>query len=77
MPGGFNFRLSCARHDFGYRNYKHLISKKAFHGSAHERRADSAFLSDMRHKCRTQPNKTPKERKRCLKVAKAYYNEGS
>ncbi|MGP3980654.1 phospholipase A2 [Streptomyces sp. KR80] len=76
-PGGFDFRLSCARHDFGYRNYKALIGKKAFKGSAHEKRVDKAFLFDMNRQCNTQPDKTDKQRKKCLKTAKAYYDKVS
>jgi len=37
-PFGFPFRKSCARHDFGYRNYK---AAGAF--SANKTRLDSAF----------------------------------
>jgi len=76
-PGGFDFRLSCARHDFGYRNYKELIGKKAFKGSAHERRVDRAFLYDMRQQCMKQPGKTGEQRAKCLTVALAYYNRVS
>ncbi|WP_367040159.1 phospholipase A2 [Streptomyces sp. Je 1-332] len=72
-PGGFDFRLSCARHDFGYRNYKQLIGKKAFAGSTHERRVDKAFLFDMNRQCAAQPHKTKAERAQCRKKAKAYY----
>ncbi|MEU4998986.1 phospholipase A2 [Streptomyces sp. NPDC021622] len=76
-PGGFDFRLSCARHDFGYRNYKELIGKKAFAGSTHERRVDKAFLFDMNRQCAAQPNKTKAERAQCRKKAKAYYDRVS
>ncbi|MEU3739489.1 MULTISPECIES: phospholipase A2 [unclassified Streptomyces] len=76
-PGGFDFRLSCARHDFGYRNYKALIGKKAFTGSTHERRVDKAFLFDMNRQCAAQPHKTKAERTKCRKKAKAYYDRVS
>ena len=76
-PGGFDFRLSCARHDFGYRNYKQLIGKKAFAGSTHERRVDKAFLFDMNRQCAAQPHKTKAERTKCRKKAKAYYERVS
>ncbi|NMO50767.1 phospholipase [Actinoplanes sp. TBRC 11911] len=47
-PIGFDFRLACARHDFGYRNYK------AIGGFAANRaRIDRAFLADLRRKCAT------------------------
>ncbi|MEV0321267.1 phospholipase A2 [Streptomyces sp. NPDC050658] len=76
-PGGFDFRLPCARHDFGYRNYKQLIGKKAFAGSKHERRVDKAFLFDMNRQCAVQPQKTAAERAKCRKTAKAYYDRVS
>ncbi|MFJ9408908.1 phospholipase A2 [Streptomyces sp. NPDC101393] len=76
-PGGFNFKLSCARHDFGYRNDKALIGKTAFKGSTHERRIDKAFLFDMKQQCHTQSGKTEKQRAKCLKTAKAYYERVS
>src|SRR6185503_21085442 len=45
QPLGFDFRLSCARHDFGYRNYK---SVGLFAGNkAH---VDSAFYEDLKRK---------------------------
>lgn len=47
-PLGFDFRLSCHRHDFGYRNYKKM---SLFPG--HKARLDSAFHEDLRRKCGT------------------------
>jgi hypothetical protein len=47
-PLGFNFQLSCARHDFGYRNYKAV---GLF--SSNKSRIDSAFYADMKRKCAT------------------------
>jgi hypothetical protein len=47
-PLGFAFDLSCARHDFGYRNSKELgifSSVKA--------RVDSAFYEDLKRECAT------------------------
>ncbi len=38
--------MSCARHDFGYRNYK---AAGAF--SAHKTRLDSAFHEDLKRVC--------------------------
>ncbi|MGW5863810.1 phospholipase A2 [Streptomyces sp. NPDC055239] len=76
-PGGFDFRLSCGRHDFGYRNYKQLIGKTAFAGSSHERRIDKAFLFDMKRQCAAQPHKTTAQRAKCRKTAKAYYDRVS
>jgi hypothetical protein len=45
-PFGFPFELSCARHDFGYRNYK---AQGDF--DAHKARLDSAFYEDLKRVC--------------------------
>jgi hypothetical protein len=45
-PLGFDFRLSCYRHDFGYRNYKRM---NLF--PPNKPRVDSAFYEDMRRRC--------------------------
>ncbi|MCK7625990.1 phospholipase [Streptomyces sp. RS10V-4] len=45
-PFGFPFKLSCARHDFGYRNYK-----KAGTFSANKARLDSALHADLKRVC--------------------------
>ncbi|GAA3572233.1 phospholipase [Nonomuraea rosea] len=45
-PFGFDFRMACRRHDFGYRNYKavHRFLPNKEH-------VDSAFLADLRQVC--------------------------
>ncbi|NUT38135.1 MAG: phospholipase [Hamadaea sp.] len=48
-PIGFDFKLSCARHDFGYRNHKKL----GIFTSAAKDRVDSAFYEDLKRKCAT------------------------
>ncbi|MEU1789840.1 phospholipase [Streptomyces sparsogenes] len=45
-PFGFPFQTACARHDFGYRNYKAL---GAF--DANKSRLDSAFYEDLKRVC--------------------------
>ncbi|UJB40983.1 MULTISPECIES: phospholipase [Streptomyces] len=45
-PFGFPFKLSCARHDFGYRNYK-----QAGTFSANKARLDSALYEDLKRVC--------------------------
>ncbi|MFF8404933.1 phospholipase [Streptomyces sp. NPDC014846] len=45
-PFGFPFSLSCARHDFGYRNYK-----AAGDFSANKARLDSALYEDLKRVC--------------------------
>ncbi|WP_433125167.1 phospholipase [Micromonospora sp. CA-240977] len=49
-PLGFPFQLSCARHDFGYRNYRALGTF-----SANKSRLDSAFYADLQRACDTYP----------------------
>jgi hypothetical protein len=48
QPLGFDFRLPCWRHDFGYRNYTAI---GAF--SANKSRVDSALYYDLKAKCAT------------------------
>ncbi|MGK5529222.1 phospholipase [Streptomyces sp. URMC 129] len=45
-PFGFPFRLSCARHDFGYRNHK-----AAGTFDANKSRLDDAFHADLKRVC--------------------------
>ncbi|MFF0161131.1 phospholipase [Streptomyces sp. NPDC005263] len=45
-PLGFPFETSCARHDFGYRNYKAAGSF-----AANKDRLDSAFYADLKRVC--------------------------
>ncbi|WFE26511.1 phospholipase [Solwaraspora sp. WMMD791] len=46
-PLGFDFRLSCHRHDFGYRNYKAIGQFSA----TNKARVDSAFYEDLKRVC--------------------------
>ena len=48
QPLGFDFRLSCWHHDFGYRNYKAV---NLF--SANKSRIDDTFYYDLTTKCGT------------------------
>jgi Prokaryotic phospholipase A2 len=48
QPLGFDFRLPCYRHDFGYRNYKEMSQFEA-----NKSRIDSAFYEDLKRKCAT------------------------
>ena len=45
-PLGFPFKTACARHDFGYRNYKAAGSF-----SANKPRLDDAFYADLKRVC--------------------------
>lgn len=65
-PLGFDFTLSCYRHDFGYRNYKAL---GAF-TDANKSRVDSAFYADLKRKCATYSSLV---RPACLSLAWTYY----
>ena len=64
-PLGFNFQLSCARHDFGYRNYKAV---GLF--SSNKSRLDSAFYEDLKRKCATYSSIV---RPACYSLAWTYY----
>ncbi len=48
QPLGFDFRLPCWRHDFGYRNYKAI---SAF--PANKSRLDDMLYFDLKAKCAT------------------------
>jgi hypothetical protein len=48
QPLGFDFRLPCQRHDFGYRNYKAM---GAF--DANKSRIDDSLYFDLKTKCGT------------------------
>lgn len=65
QPLGFDFRLSCWRHDFGYRNYK-----KVGQLPAHKSRVDDAFYFDLKAKC-GEYNRFV--RPACLSLAWSYY----
>ena len=65
QPLGFDFRLSCYRHDFGYRNYKAMglfLENKS--------RIDNAFYYDLKAKCATY---NVFVRPSCLSLAWTYY----
>jgi hypothetical protein len=64
-PIGFDFKLSCWRHDFGYRNHKAI---GAF--AANKSRIDSAFYADLKRKCATYSTVV---RPACYSLAWTYY----
>ncbi|WP_433530015.1 phospholipase [Micromonospora sp. CA-263727] len=64
-PLGFNFTLPCARHDFGYRNYKAVGQF-----SANKSRLDSAFYEDLKRVCATY---NAVVRPACSSLAWTYY----
>jgi hypothetical protein len=64
-PLGFDFRLSCARHDFGYRNYR-----AAGRFSANKSRLDDAFYADLQRRCATYSSAA---RPACYSLAWVYY----
>jgi len=65
QPLGFDFRLPCYRHDFGYRNYKAMGQF-----SANKSRLDDAFYFDLRSKCATYSIWV---RSACYSLAWSYY----
>ncbi|HEY2948233.1 MAG TPA: phospholipase [Micromonosporaceae bacterium] len=64
-PLGFDFRLPCWRHDFGYRNYK-----AAGLFAANKPRVDNAFYEDLKRKCATY---NVFVRPACYSLAWTYY----
>ncbi|MEV5817986.1 phospholipase [Micromonospora haikouensis] len=64
-PLGFNFKLSCQRHDFGYRNYKEMGQFPA-----NKARVDSAFYEDLKRACATYSSVV---RPACYSLAWTYY----
>jgi Prokaryotic phospholipase A2 len=64
-PLGFDFRLPCWRHDFGYRNYKHVGQFPA-----NKDRIDNAFYFDLKAKCATY---SVWVRAACYSLAWTYY----
>ncbi|MFJ8635666.1 phospholipase [Streptomyces sp. NPDC093568] len=64
-PFGFPFSTSCARHDFGYRNYKAI---GAF--DANKSRLDSAFYEDLKRVCANYGGAT---KTACNSTAWTYY----
>jgi hypothetical protein len=64
-PLGFDFKLSCAHHDFGYRNYKAVGQFPA-----NKDRIDSYFYFDLKQKCATYNSIV---RPACLSLAWTYY----
>jgi Prokaryotic phospholipase A2 len=65
-PAGFDFRLSCYRHDFGYRNFKRL---GVF--PANKARIDDAFYFDLKQVCARYSGVA---KSTCLSLAWSYYN---
>jgi hypothetical protein len=64
-PLGFDFRLSCYRHDFGYRNYKAVGQFPA-----NKSRVDDSLYADLRRKCATY---NVFVRAACYSLAWTYY----
>jgi hypothetical protein len=64
-PFGFPFSTSCARHDFGYRNYKAIGTF-----DANKSRLDSAFYEDLKRVCNNYSGAT---KTACTSTAWTYY----
>ncbi|UNS99466.1 phospholipase [Streptomyces tubbatahanensis] len=65
-PFGFPFQTACARHDFGYRNYK-----AAGLFDANKSRIDSAFYEDLKRVCNGYSGST---KTACDSTAWTYYH---
>ena len=65
QPLGFDFRLSCYRHDFGYRNYRAIGDF-----GANKSRIDDSFYFDLKAKCATY---NVFVRAACYSLAWTYY----
>ncbi|GAA0903725.1 phospholipase [Virgisporangium aurantiacum] len=65
QPHGYDFRLACWRHDFGYRNYRAGGGLRP-----HKDRIDAAFYADMMRVCDRQPSA---DRRDCARTARAYH----
>jgi len=65
QPLGFDFRIPCWHHDFGYRNYKAVGQFPA-----NKDRIDSYFYFDLKAKCATYNVFT---RPACYSLAGTYY----
>ncbi|WP_412079464.1 phospholipase A2 (plasmid) [Streptomyces xanthophaeus] len=72
--GTVDFRIACARHDFGYRNYKRLLGleqtdlTRTPEGRAAKHRVDQTFLKDLQKACDTGNYKPG-----CYTVADLYH----
>ena len=64
-PLGFDFRLACRRHDFGYRNYSETSRFKEARP-----RLDRAFYADLSRICDRHPSSA---RPACKTLAWTYY----
>ncbi|MFD7665825.1 phospholipase [Streptomyces sp. NPDC059788] len=64
-PYGYPFKMSCARHDFGYRNYR-----AAGQFPANKARLDNAFYEDLKRVCAKYSGE---DRTECNSLAKVYY----
>lgn len=64
-PFGFPFKTACARHDFGYRNYKAAGSF-----DANKSRLDSALYEDLKRVCANYSGAT---KTACTSTAWTYY----
>jgi Prokaryotic phospholipase A2 len=65
QPLGFDFRVACWHHDFGYRNWK-----AAGKFAANKDRVDSTLYADLKRKCATY---RPVTRPGCYSLAWTYY----
>lgn len=66
QPAGYDFRMSCRRHDFGYGNFQRLDVFDEY-----KSRVDNSFLADLYRKCDTYDWWV---REPCYGIANLYYS---
>jgi hypothetical protein len=67
---GVSLKNACARHDFGYRNFKKLVGINKLIRD-HKSRIDNAFYGDLLRACDSASNSV--KRKTCKYAAANYY----
>lgn len=72
FPKGYNFRDSCYRHDFGYRNYR---NQARLHLGDNRKRIDKKLRKDCNDECTKKfgDDEKPFKWLQCRKVAEFYY----
>ncbi|MFE5678976.1 phospholipase A2 [Streptomyces erythrochromogenes] len=82
MVAGWDFTLACIRHDFGYRNYKHLLGDSSFVNTTRrdspKNRVDLVLLEELKSICSgwrqfPLPQNDTAARSACYAAADKYY----
>jgi hypothetical protein len=71
---GYDFTPACARHDFGYRNYKDLFGDANWRNSPNGwHLIDKVLLQDLTAICEAPPNHGPADVQGCKDITKDMY----